>query len=246
MAMYTTAVYNPAIWKLDQVVIHWLYIFNLILSVIMLSCIGHFFETAAADAESALVLLNKKLTAMASTDPVTNLVNRRTIMKRIEEEKIRVDKGDKTFALAMLDIDNFKQINDEYGHDGGDFVLTNLAQIIAMSIRKEDEVARWGGDEFLVLLSETDLEGGRIAAEKIRLRILRSPFVYRQMDIPVTITVGVGSSDTSLGIGGTIRKADQALYRGKQAGKNQVSVGDSLLFSVPDLDTKPTRLKKTN
>jgi diguanylate cyclase len=215
---------HQSLWVAEKNILHWLYAMNLVFTITILSVTSHFFEMAASDAERALIVANKKLTGLATTDPVTNLVNRRTMMTRIEQEKERMERGGKPFTLIMIDVDNFKQVNDEYGHDGGDFVLVNLAEMINLSLRKQDVIARWGGDEFLMLLPETELEGGRVVAEKIRSRIIRSPFVYREMDIPVTVTFGVGLCDSNVGIGSCIRKADQALYQGKQAGKNRVGV----------------------
>jgi diguanylate cyclase (GGDEF)-like protein len=169
--------------------------------------------------------VNKRLTNLASTDPVTNLANRRTMLSRINQEKMRLERTGEAFSLIMIDIDNFKVVNDEYGHDAGDFVLVTLAAIINFIIRKQDHVARWGGDEFLVFLPETSVTGARVVAEKIRARILTTPFIYREMDIPVTVTLGVSECDADSGIGNCIRKADIALYAGKQAGKNRVTVG---------------------
>lgn len=211
-------------WVLDNSFLKILAIINLIVTVVVLAITGHYFETSAADAEKALIQTNKKLAGLATTDPVTNLVNRRIILSRIEQEKNRMERGSKPFTLIMVDVDNFKQVNDEYGHSGGDYVLVNLAEAISLALRKQDEVARWGGDEFLIMLPETDVEGGVIVAEKIRIKILETPFIYRDLNIPVTITLGVGACEPGSGIGSCIRKADQALYVGKQAGKNRVGL----------------------
>jgi diguanylate cyclase (GGDEF)-like protein len=211
-------------WVLDIQIARILSIINIIITFIILAVTGHFFEMAASDAEKALIQTNKKLAGLATTDPVTNLVNRRIILSRIEQEKNRMERGSKPFALIMVDVDNFKQVNDEYGHTGGDFVLVQLAELISISLRKQDEVARWGGDEFLIMLPETDVEGGQIVAEKIRTKILDTPFNYRDLQIPVTITLGVGVCEPGNGVGSCIRKADQALYLGKQAGKNRVGI----------------------
>lgn len=201
----------------------YLTVMNITLVILNLAYVGHAFENAAEDAEAELLRANRRLMNLAATDPVTNLTNRRNMMLRIEQEKEKIDRGGKPFSLIMVDIDNFKHVNDEFGHDGGDFVLIGLAEMISVSIRKQDQVARWGGDEFLVMLPETDLEGGRVVAEKIRQRVLRTPFVYHEKDIPVTLTFGVGLCDSNNGIGSCIRKADQALYFGKQSGKNRVT-----------------------
>jgi diguanylate cyclase len=209
-------------WALDDKLLKILAMINLVITVLVLAITGHYFETSAADAEKALIQANKKLASLATTDPVTNLVNRRIILSRIEQEKNRMERGSKPFTLIMVDVDNFKQINDEYGHSGGDYVLVNLAEAISLTLRKQDEVARWGGDEFLIMLPETDVEGGVFVAEKIRTKIIETPFLYRDLEIPVTITLGVGACEPGSGVGSCIRKADQALYAGKQAGKNRV------------------------
>jgi diguanylate cyclase (GGDEF)-like protein len=215
---------NASFWALDEKILRTLLAINLAITVVVLAITGHYFETSAADAEKALIQANKKLAGLATTDPVTNLVNRRIILSRIEQEKNRMERGSKPFTLIMVDIDNFKHINDEYGHSGGDTVLVNLAEAISFTLRKQDEVARWGGDEFLIMLPETDVEGGVIVAEKIRTRIVETPFLYRELEIPVTITLGVSACEPGNGVGSCIRKADQALYAGKQAGKNRVGI----------------------
>jgi diguanylate cyclase len=209
-------------WIMDEKILKILAMINLVITVVVLAITGHYFETSAADAEKALIQANKKLAGLATTDPVTNLVNRRIILSRIEQEKNRMERGSKPFTLIMVDVDNFKQVNDEYGHSCGDYVLVNLAEAISLTLRKQDEVARWGGDEFLVMLPETDVDGGVIVAEKIRTKIIETPFLYRELEIPVTVTLGVGSCEPGNGVGSCIRKADQALYAGKQAGKNRV------------------------
>lgn len=215
---------NPQI-AVDPTLLRWLFLTNLLWAVVSLAVIGYFFEKRAAEIESTLLTANKRLTNLAATDPVTNLANRRTMLNRIDQEKTRLERTGEAFTLIMIDIDNFKEVNDEYGHDAGDFVLVNLAAIINFIVRKQDQVARWGGDEFLVFLPETGAEGGRVVAEKIRARILTTPFIYHEVDIPVTVTLGVSACDTNIGIGNCIRKADLALYTGKQAGKNRVIIG---------------------
>ena len=225
IAMYVLSlIYLPAI-QLAPAVATAVFSANLIWCLISLAVIGYFFEKGAAATEASLMLANKRLSNLASTDPVTNLANRRTMLSRINQERIRLERTGEVFSLIMIDIDNFKVVNDEYGHDAGDFVLVSLAAIINFIIRKQDHVARWGGDEFLVFLPETSMSGARVVAEKIRSRILTTPFIYREMDMPVTVTLGVSEGDVDMGIGNCIRKADTALYAGKQAGKNRVTLG---------------------
>ena len=195
---------------------------NLIGVSIMLALIGFLFGLADSHEEKERQLSHQRIVMMANTDPLTNLINRRIMTTRIEHEKELVDKGGKSFSLIMVDVDNFKQINDIYGHDGGDFVLINLAHLINLCLRKTDQVSRWGGDEFLIMLPETAGLQGQMVAEKIKNRIAHTPFVYHEEDIPVTVTLGVSQCDSFTGVDGSIRKADQALYQGKHGGKDQV------------------------
>jgi diguanylate cyclase (GGDEF)-like protein len=205
-----------------------LFAVNLIQGLLSFSLLGYFFEQAVETAENEIIQANQRLINMANTDPVTSMINRRVMMNRIEDEKAKVDRGGKPFTIIMVDIDNFKQVNDEYGHDGGDFVLIRLSERISYALRKTDLVSRWGGDEFLLMLPETRLADGKAVAEKVRNQIITTPFVYRELDIPVTMTFGVSECNANNSIASSIRKADQALYRGKQLGKNQV-VAESLV-----------------
>lgn len=180
-------------------------------------------ESVKLSSQEEIVLANEQLLTLANTDSLTGLLNRRYMMSEIETEKINVDRGGMSFTLIMIDVDNFKQINDQYGHDGGDFVLVTLAEKIKFGLRKNDLISRWGGDEFLIMLPEVELATSQIVAEKIRKRILNSPFIFHETDIPVTITLGVSQCDRNTGIGSSLRKADLALYKGKQGGKNRIT-----------------------
>ncbi len=222
LGLYLLSWFKASLWVLDEQTLHWFSVINIAITLVVLVITGYFFENTAADAEKALIQTNKKLANLATTDPVTNLVNRRIILSRIEQEKNRMERGSKAFSLIMVDVDHFKQVNDEYGHGCGDYVLVKIAELISLSLRKQDEVARWGGDEFLIMLPETELEGGEIVAEKIRAKISNTIFIYREIKIPVTITLGVSVCEPGSGVGNCLRKADQALYNGKISGKNRV------------------------
>lgn len=211
-------------WVLSQDFLHLLGTINLVIVVIVLSLTGYFFVTVTSDAEKALIQTNKKLASLSSTDPVTNLVNRRIILSRIEQERNRMQRGNKPFTLIMMDVDHFKVINDNYGYAYGDIVMAHLAGIISKSLRMQDEVARWGGDEFLILLPETDIEGGKIVAEKIRGNVIESPYRDQDKELKITVTLGVGQCDKENGVGSYIHKVDHALFLGKQAGRNRVSI----------------------
>ncbi len=203
------------------------YIIGFFLLVFALSGFYQAHSRNAANRELAkvneeLANANDKLELIAKTDPLTNLSNRRDMIEKIENEKKRFGRNGKSFVLVMSDIDGFKSVNDRYGHDGGDFVLESLAKHMQSVVRKQDVVGRWGGEEFLILLPETKLEGGRALAEKIRKNISVTPYVFSDKKIPVTMTFGVSVYNKAMDIDLCIKKADEALYKGKRRGKNCV------------------------
>ncbi len=157
-------------------------------------------------------------------DPLTKLLNRRA-MEEILEHNLKISQiAGEPFTVAMADIDNFKQVNDTYGHIVGDCVLKNVARLIKESIRKSDFVFRYGGEEFLILLPSTKLEDAVNVLEKIRRKVETTDFICNDTKIRVTISIGVHSetpkNDTS--IFHIIKKADKNLYKAKETGKNKV------------------------
>ncbi|MCK4796958.1 MAG: GGDEF domain-containing protein, partial [Spirochaetes bacterium] len=125
------------------------------------------------------------------------------------------------------DIDDFKKFNDTYGHDCGDFILVSIANTIKSILREQDNVARWGGEEFLLLLPDSNMEGAKITSEKIREKIASTPYYYNDIKLEVTMTFGVSVFDNdSIDIDYYIAKADKALYKGKKSGKNCVVSGE--------------------
>ncbi len=165
---------------------------------------------------------NQDLVHLSRTDPLTGLSNRRDMVEIIKKEQQRFSRSANKFSIIMADIDDFKEINDIYGHDGGDFILKSLAQLMTSLIRKQDSVSRWGGEEFLFLLPETDLTGGKALAEKIRKNIAITPYVFSDKELPVTMTFGVALFNKPMRMDECIKQADEALYKGKMNGKNQV------------------------
>lgn len=156
-------------------------------------------------------------------DPLTGLFNRREMMARMMNEWERQLRKGNPFAVIISDIDNFKLINDTYGHDSGDYVLKMIALIMKDQVRGIDSPSRWGGEEFLLMLVETDLDGGKNVAERIRKYIENTAFIHKGTKILVTMTFGLsiyqGDDDN---IESCIKRADQALYEGKKQGKNRV------------------------
>ncbi len=167
---------------------------------------------------------NIKLEDISRKDPLTNISNRRDILEKVEYETLRFERNKQTFCIVMGDLDHFKSVNDRYGHECGDYVLKELVDTIVSGLRKQDIVGRWGGEEFILLLPETKIDGGKVAAEKIRRKIAQKEFIYHDKIIPITITFGVSEYSNEKDIDGCIKEADIALYKGKNKGRNRVEV----------------------
>ena len=165
-------------------------------------------------------ILNEKLDALSRKDPLTKLSNRRDIIEKIEYEIKRTKRNNQPLTFILGDIDYFKHINDTYGHDCGDFVLKEIAKIFKKFLREQDFVARWGGEEFLIVLPETDISNAFIVAEKLRKKIEEAPFEYNGQTIKVTITFGLSQYETHLTIDQIVQRTDVALYMGKKRGRN--------------------------
>jgi diguanylate cyclase (GGDEF)-like protein len=197
---------------------------NSITMFLVTSTMAFFYRMATLNAEKELQKTNKKLEDLATTDPLTGLFNRRTMMSMIETEASRISRNGTTFALILADIDNFKLVNDRYGHETGDKVLIEVSNLLKQSLRAHDQIARWGGEEFLILLPETDLVMAGQVAERLRSAIETTQTYLGDTAIPVTITFGVSGFTAEAEISVCINLADKALYEGKIRGKNCVVV----------------------
>lgn len=154
------------------------------------------------------------------TDPLTRLFNRRFIATVLENLKEKASETKQTFSVIMIDIDNFKRINDVYGHDVGDEVLSVLAETLKGQLRDQDIVGRWGGEEFIVVLPETDLKNAVLVAEKLRKAVEDLEIGIHRLKI--TISLGVSEYKLEEEISNLIKRADSALYLAKRSGKNCV------------------------
>jgi diguanylate cyclase (GGDEF)-like protein len=190
---------------------------NLFIPFFMLGLLSYYFRLASTDVE-------RKMTEIAQTDPLTGLLNRRRMEERLHEEAARFRARGTNFAVILADIDRFKAINDEHGHAVGDRVLSGVASVFEHAVRAGDAVARWGGEEFLLLLPGTELS----AAEDVALR-LRATAEQRLAELgglprALTLTFGVASFAPNQSVGACVKAADEALYRGKAEGRNRVVV----------------------
>jgi diguanylate cyclase len=154
-------------------------------------------------------------------DAVTGAVNRRSISLLLEQYFERAQRYNQRYSLAMLDVDHFKNINDQYGHITGDYVLKYICAHFRESLRKSDCVGRYGGEEFLILLPETNLDQAFNLVDKARLSLFKKNIVVEKETIKVSVSLGVTeilSSDTNAGQ--AIKRSDDALYKAKKSGRN--------------------------
>jgi diguanylate cyclase (GGDEF)-like protein len=179
-----------------------------------------------------LHIANKELELLATTDALTGLANRRSMMdwiKREIERTERADPGSKPLALCMLDVDHFKKINDTCGHLTGDRAIVAIAKACSETIRKSDIASRFGGEEFVVLMAETDVAEAQVVAERLRAGV-EAVSIMSDSGEPVRMTVSIGvaffdhqvADDSMLKL---LNRADRALYVAKHAGRNQVVLG---------------------
>ncbi|GAB4477471.1 MAG: hypothetical protein Kow0088_16390 [Anaerolineales bacterium] len=183
----------------------------------------------AATATTALrnAQLHAAVQQQAITDPLTGLYNRRGFWDLAEHELVRAQRFNRPLSLILIDIDRFKEINDTYGHLMGDKILASVSANCKMEFRQVDIVARYGGDEFIVLLPETRLPEALSAGERLRARIESLYFTHNDSKIHVTICLGVAEMQSADSLKSLIERTDQALYRAKQSGRNRVGVAEA-------------------
>ena len=166
---------------------------------------------------------------LSVTDPLTGLYNRRHFDNMIEREFLRAQRYSNDLSIALIDVDFFKKVNDTYGHLCGDYVLKEVAYLTLQTFRKTDMVFRYGGEEILVILTETPLEKAIIPLERLRKSIENYPFSYDNNNIRVTVSIGVESLNENIGhFEELIDNADKALYYAKENGRNKVITSSSL------------------
>lgn len=163
--------------------------------------------------------VEEELKRQASTDMLTGLANRHHMSQMLHEETVRAKRYAAAFSVIMFDVDHFKQINDNYGHDRGDEVLREIAARLETVLRETDRLSRWGGEEFLVLLPGTEMAGARELAERCRARLEDEPFEAIGV---VTASFGLALYDAKESIRELLHRADEALYHAKRSGRNRI------------------------
>lgn len=171
-------------------------------------------------------IFQRQMYESALRDGLTKAFNKKYFMDRLESEFTYSLRHRSPLTLVLFDLDHFKKINDTYGHQAGDVVLTDVSTLMLMSLRSEDVFARYGGEEFAVICRGSDLAQGQVVGERLRRSVESRQFTYDGAVIPVTISVGVaGMPDGTLrDANDFIAAADEALYRSKRSGRNRVSV----------------------
>lgn len=168
---------------------------------------------------------NRELERLSRTDGLTGLYNQRHIRELLNDEFERVRRSREPFSIALIDFDDLKRVNDSLGHQTGDRVLVEMARLLNLSTRRVDRVGRSGGDEFLILLPETPMQGAVICLERIRKKVENYPFLPDgDGHLPLTISVGIASCPDP-GVQGPeelIRRADVAMYSAKHSGRNRI------------------------
>ena len=186
------------------------------------SAMAFFYAFLRTSAEMDMDNVNRNLADLANTDELTQLPNRRRIKEILLQEidKTRRNKG--KFSLIILDLDKFKEINDEFGHDCGDIVLRSTRGIFHGVLRGQDTCGRWGGEEFIILMPRTDLHGARLVAERLRIAFEKNRINFRGSVCSVTASLGVSEFNHDSDLEECLRKADQNLYLAKASGRNRV------------------------
>lgn len=170
-------------------------------------------------------VFHKEILILATRDDLTGIPNRKSIMAALEEEYHKAGMKNQPLSLIILDLDNFKSVNDTFGHAVGDLVLKEAADVIHDTVRDRDCVGRFGGDEFLAVLPNTSRTNAILVAERIRAGLEKHPFVHEGKEISITSSVGVAYLDESIqSIEALVKRADEAQYAAKKNGGNQVSL----------------------
>jgi diguanylate cyclase len=167
----------------------------------------------------------RRLSEEVLTDQLTQIANRRGLMQLFDAERSRLDRGGQALTIGLLDIDNFKRLNDTLGHGAGDLALRSLADRVRATLRPTDHVARYGGEEFVVLLPDTPLEEGEVILARLQRALTGALFMHEQQQVFVTFSAGLTNYRTGERIEDALDRADQALYHAKRTGKNRTCVG---------------------
>ncbi|WP_422379601.1 GGDEF domain-containing protein [Marinicellulosiphila megalodicopiae] len=192
-----------------------------IYSLLTVTALFTVYEFIREKSYTELEVLSQQFEFQAKRDMLSGLHNRRGMMESLEYEYKRSKRTQSNITLIMCDLDKFKSINDQFGHEKGDEVIKTVSRLFQLNLRELDTIARWGGEEFLILLPMTDKEKGIIIAEKLRDIIQRHVFTYNDKTFNTTVSMGLYQINTTDSINDAISAADNNLYKAKALGRNQ-------------------------
>ena len=193
------------------------------------------FYAMAAFYRATVIQAERRLLAAATTDPLTGLANRAAFHQRAQSELAQGRRRGEPVSLMLADVDFFKRINDELGHEAGDLVLVSLADLMRQTLREVDVLARWGGEEFLVLLPSADVSKATAVAERLRQAVADARIDIGARTVQVTMSFGVAQVQEHHDLQLATQSADQALYGSKRDGRNRVSCASPTAGAQPAL-----------
>jgi diguanylate cyclase (GGDEF)-like protein len=194
---------------------------RILYSFLSVSCLFAFYEFMRQRAFNRFKKINKKFEQQAMHDHLTGLQNRRGMLTTLEHELDRIRRYSSPLTVMMCDIDNFKRVNDKYGHETGDRVIQTLATLFKSAIRKQDTVARWGGEEYLFLLPQIDVVQALVLAEKLRHKVCTIEFDSQGKSFNVNVSIGIYQFKETDTINQGVSKADDYMYQAKKLGRNR-------------------------
>ncbi|MBI9091214.1 MAG: diguanylate cyclase [Desulfobacterium sp.] len=217
---------TPPFWE------RWYFRLGLLGSILLLVCWAIYLRFSRETRKNKMLtelvnertkeLLEQKqqLEHLSRTDPLTGLNNRRGFLERVGQEIHHHRRTQKSMSFILCDVDDFKILNDTHGHDCGDYVLETMGSLLPREIRGQDILGRWGGEEFILLLPESDPDGAVLLVRRIQGALASQDFSWKGKKLSVTMTYGISLFSHKEGLDASVAKADKALYRGKQQGKN--------------------------
>lgn len=210
---------KASVLHLSTMEINMLQILNSIAVCWCISVVGFIFSNDTQELEEKLVVYNSQLEQQANTDTLTGLFNRRRAIEYLNYI-VKNQNNNAGFSLCICDIDFFKKVNDNYGHDFGDEVLKKISEIFKEEVNGKNLVARWGGEEFLLLFPGCNGDDAYIKLERLRNRIKETKIKKNGLEIGITMTFGLAEYDFKNGLEATIKEADDKLYMGKNKGRD--------------------------
>jgi diguanylate cyclase (GGDEF)-like protein len=200
----------------------WLYFSVILGRFVMLSVYSTGLRARLGESRKRLAATLDQVQRLISHDELTRTLNRRSLVARLGEERSRCERSGASFSLALMDLDHFKQVNDSYGHGVGDTVLQGFAAAVHDAMRVTDVFGRYGGEEFLLILTGSSAEAARDAAERIRTAVSSKDWSVIAAGLKVTVSVGIAGFRKGESIEQLLKRADNALYQAKHAGRNRI------------------------